>query len=259
MHRQPSLFVSHGPPFLPLQPGATGPAWQVLFAALPERPRAVLVISAHWQTPGLRLTAGAAPATLHDFSGFPAPLYQLRYPAPGAPALAQAIARRLDAAGIAAALDGERGLDHGAWVPLLLMHPPAGIPVLQLSLDRDGDAGWHYRLGQALAGLRDEGVLVLASGSSSHNLREVFSGHYPAPPMWLEQFRTWLIGRCADGDIAALLAWRQQAPAALRNHPTPEHLLPFFVALGAGRGEAVSHGNPETLMGCLPMDWWRWG
>ncbi len=256
MTRQPVLFVSHGAPTLPLQPGATGALWhelgQTLIASMP--PRAILVISAHWDTATPTVSAAAQPETIHDFYGFSAPLYQLQYPAPGAPALAAQIATRLRGNGIATELAANRGLDHGAWVPLRFLRPQADLPVLQLSLQSQREPRWHYQLGQALQHLRDEGVLILASGSSSHNLREVMRGQHQVAPEWLQTFRQWLFDRLAAGDIEALLNYRQQAPFAAQNHPTDEHLLPFFVALGAAGSDSMTHYDPEICFGTLSMD-----
>ncbi len=257
MSRQPVLFVSHGAPVLPLQPGATGPHWRELGQRLPT-PRAILVLSAHWDTPTATVSAATQPTTIHDFYGFPEPLYQLRYPAPGAPDVAALVQQHLQQHGIATALHAERGLDHGAWVPLLFLRPQADLPVLQLSIQAQRDPAWHYRIGQALQPLRDQGVLILASGSSSHNLREIMSGQYQHAPVWLQQFRQWLIDAINRHDIDALLDYRQQAPEALRNHPSDEHLLPLFVALGAAGTSAVSHTLPEISYGALPMDSWLW-
>ena len=257
MNRQPVLFVSHGAPVLPLQPGATGPYWRELGQRLPAA-RAILVISAHWDTATPTVSAATQPATIHDFYGFPEPLYQLRYPAPGAPDVAAQVQQQLQQNGVAASVHPERGLDHGAWVPLLFLRPQADLPVLQLSIQANRDPAWHYRIGQALQALREQGVLILASGSSSHNLREVMAGQHQQPPDWLQQFRHWLITAIDKRDTEALLDYRQQAPAAVRNHPSDEHLLPLFVALGAAGNSTVSHHLPEISYGALPMDSWLW-
>ncbi|NQD35860.1 dioxygenase [Permianibacter sp. IMCC34836] len=266
MTRQPVLFVSHGAPTLPLQPGATGALWQQLGAELAAQaapPRAILVLSAHWASAQPQVSAASQPATIHDFYGFPEPLYALQYPAPGAPALATRIQQLLSEQGIETHVHPDRGLDHGAWVPLLFLRPAADIPVLQLSIQPQRDPRWHFALGLALTALRDDGVLILASGSASHNLREVMSGRYGADsnssgPDWLQQFRHWLITAVAARDTAALLDYKQQAPHALRNHPTDEHLLPLFAAIGAAGDDAVEHFAPEITLGALAMDVWRW-
>ncbi|HET7921462.1 MAG TPA: class III extradiol ring-cleavage dioxygenase [Gammaproteobacteria bacterium] len=227
--RLPALFVSHGSPMLALD--ETNPAHTFLKSlgeGLP-RPRAILVISAHWETATPRLTGAQHLDTLHDFYGFPEPLYALRYPAPGAHALAKDIARKL---GPPAGVDRVRGLDHGAWVPLRLMYPQADIPVLQLSLQTALGPAHHLALGEALKSLRDEGVLILGSGGATHNLREYFhpAGGYES----YAEFSDWLYDALIRDDRDALLDYRRRAPQGARNHPTEEHFLPLFVALGAG-------------------------
>lgn len=257
MSRQPVLFVSHGAPVLPLQPGATGPFWHELGRRLPTA-RAILVISAHWDTAEPTVSAATQPATIHDFYGFPAALYQLQYPAPGAPDVAALVQQLVQQQGIATFVHGERGLDHGAWVPLLFLRPQADLPVLQLSIQANRDPAWHYRIGTALQPLREQGVLIVASGSSSHNLHEIRSGQHQQPPGWLQTFRHWLITAIEKHDSEALLAYRRLAPEATRNHPSDEHLLPLFVALGFAGNSAVTHHLPEITFGTLPMDSWLW-
>jgi len=252
----PSLFVSHGSPTLALDPGSTGPALAKLAASLP-RPKAVLVASAHWETPRPTVSGASRPETIHDFGGFPQPLFEIQYPAPGAPAVAARARELLAASGFDAALDPERGLDHGAWVPLRFMYPEADVPVLQVAIQPGLDAAHHYRLGAALAPLADEGVLILGSGSATHNLREVRwrSRENEDVPAWVQAFRAWLADALARGDVEALLDYRARAPHAVRNHPTDEHLLPLYVALGAaGRGAIVDHAHDDVTFGVLGMD-----
>lgn len=231
----PSLFVSHGAPTLPLDGASPARAFLGGLAARLPRPTAILAVSAHWETPRPALSSAARPETVHDFHGFPRALYALRYPAPGAPALAGRAAALLGAAGWQASLDPRQGLDHGAWVPLLLAYPEADVPVVQLSVLRGGDAGAHLALGRALAPLRQEGVLVLGSGGAVHNLRELSRGG-GATPGWARDFEDWLVGAVEAGDAAALAAWQDGAPSARRAQPSDEHFLPLFVALGAGGG-----------------------
>jgi 4,5-DOPA dioxygenase extradiol len=239
----PSLFVSHGAPTLALDAGETGAAWQKLAGALP-RPKAVLCVSAHWTTAAPAVSAPPRNATIHDFHGFPAPLYQINYPAPGDPALAERVARLLSGAGMTAGIDRARGLDHGAWVPLRLMYPAADVPTIQLSVQPGRDAAWHYRMGEALAPLRADGVLILASGGAVHNLREIAWEGGPTPA-WAQGFDDWLAAALAEVRLAELIDWHR-APQARRAQPTDEHFLPLFVALGAAgkgaRGERVHHG-----------------
>lgn len=230
----PSLFVSHGSPMLALDPGATGVFWAELGQSLP-RPAAVLCVSAHWMTAAPALSHAEHPATIHDFYGFPEPLYRLSYHPPGAPALADRAAALLQGAGLAPAIDPTRGLDHGAWVPLRSIYPKADVPVTQLAIQPRRDAAWHFKLGEALAPLRRENVLILASGGAVHNLRDL-SREGGETPAWAREFDDWLAQKLEAGDTAALLDW-EHAPQARRAHPSEDHFLPIFVAMGAaGRG-----------------------
>jgi 4,5-DOPA dioxygenase extradiol len=236
----PTLFLSHGSPMHALQAGRAGAAWAELGRRLP-RPRAVLVASAHWETEEPMVSLAAQPETIHDFGGFAPELHRLQYPAPGAPEVGERTLALLRAAGFAATAAPGRGLDHGAWVPLLHMYPAAAVPVLQISVQSGLDAAHHLRLGRALAPLADEGVLVLGSGHVTHNLREWMQhvrqrgmqpGDGPAAP-YVEDFRRWVEERLAAHDEPALTGWLQQAPHARRAHPSDEHFLPLFVAYGA--------------------------
>ncbi|MEN9226985.1 MAG: class III extradiol ring-cleavage dioxygenase [Thermostichus sp. HHBFW_bins_43] len=250
MNALPSLFISHGAPTLPLESGPVVQFFKTLGSLLPT-PRAILVISAHWETPEPTVSAAPQPATIHDFYGFPPPLYQLHYPAPGDPALANRVQAMLTAAGIPTQIDPNRGLDHGAWNPLLLIYPEARIPVVQLSIQPQKDPAYHYHLGQALQPLRAEGVLILASGGATHNLRELIAPAWrrplptagwsetqaeftDKPPAWVAHFDQWLSQTISSGQVQELLDYRTLAPEAVRNHPREEHLLPLFVAAGAG-------------------------
>ncbi len=196
------------------------------------------------------------PETIHDFSGFPRQLYDIRYPAPGAPALAKRVQQFLLTSGLESGVAQTRGLDHGAWVPLKLMYPEANIPATQLSLQPRAGPQHHYRVGQALASLRNEGVLIMGSGSFTHNLDE-FHGHAlkdPAPE-WMASFRDWMAAAIMENRLDDLLNYRDRAPNAVRNHPTDEHLLPLFVALGAsGENAEVERIDAGTTYGILAMD-----
>lgn len=253
----PVLFLSHGAPTLPLEPGETGMAWQRLGAQLPK-PSAILMISAHWETSTPTVSRAVRPETIHDFSGFPEALYKLRYPAPGAPEMAQAAARALQQAEIPVQLDDTHGLDHGAWVPLSFLFPQADIPVAQLSLQPDKDPAWHVALGRALRPLREQGVLIIGSGAISHNLRAVFKHPQNEPaPQWVAEFCDWIAAKIAAGDLQALIEYRGRAPYAVQNHPTDEHLLPLFVALGAANKiDSALHLNRVMTYGLLAMDAW---
>lgn len=249
----PALFISHGAPDLPLQPSPARDFLMQLGQQL-DRPRAILVISAHWSTPYPIVSAAAQPRTIHDFGGFPAELYQLRYAAPGAPQLAARVVELLDGAGFQTNISPDRGLDHGAWVPLRLMYPDANIPATQLSIQPQLDPAHHWAIGRALAPLRQEGVLVLASGSATHNLWEL--GRYAtagSAPAWVTEFSEWLAGALAQGRVQSLLRYRQLAPHADRNHPTDEHLLPLFVALGAGSSGTGTLLHSSYSYGILDM------
>lgn len=255
--KMPVLFVSHGAPTLPLEPGDTGLVWQKLGEQLPK-PSAILVISAHWSTSIPTVSSAVRPETIHDFSGFPEELYRLRYSAPGSPELATSVALALRRSGFLIQIDDARGLDHGAWVPLSLMYPQADIPVAQLSLQANKNPIWHIALGKALRVLREQGVLIIGSGSITHNLGAIFRHPAGAPvPEWVTEFCDWIAERIDVGDIDALSDYRALAPHAARNHPTDEHLLPLFVALGAAdRIDNARHLNHVMTYGFLAMDAW---
>ena len=245
------LFVSHGPPTIVADEVPTREFLRGLGATV-SRPRAILCVSAHWETDAPAVSTAAAPATIHDFYGFPKPLYGLRYPAPGAPALAEQAVKALAEAGIACDRDLSRGLDHGAWQPLMLMYPEADIAVAQLSVQRR-DAAHHLAVGRALAPLAEDGVLVLGSGNATHNLAE--RGRRDAPPVaWARAFHDWLVATIEAGDEAALVDWLARAPEARRNHPTPDHYLPLVVAFGAaGPGARGCLLHDAFLYGSLSM------
>lgn len=254
----PAIFLSHGSPMILIEPS---PA-QDFLGTLGTRfsgARAIVVISAHHDTHDTVVTASAAPATIHDFGrGFPQALFDARYPAPGDPALADRIATLVRDAGMPATLDSVRGLDHGAWVPLMLGWPDADVPVVQVSISSHHPPAWHHMIGRALAPLREESVLVIGSGSLTHNLRAIFvegRDHDAAVPDWVSQFAVWVHDCAMAGDEAALLDAVDRAPHGHRNHPTPDHLLPFFAAMGAGggalRAERLHH---SYTYGVLAMD-----
>ncbi len=252
----PSLFVSHGAPTLILE---DVPARTFLgsLGGTFARPDAIVAVSAHHVGRGALASAAPRLATVHDFHGFPDALYRLRYEPPGNPALAHEVVAMLRDAGIAAAATEDPGIDHGAWVPLMLMYPGAGIPVVPLSLDATMDEREHVAIGRALAPLRARNVLVIASGGFTHNLREF--GRYggpdaPAAP-YVGEFRAWMDDALARGDDEALAQWRAKAPHAARAHPTPEHLMPLFVAYGAGGPHpGTEHLHASTTYGMLAMD-----
>ena len=251
----PSLFLSHGAPTLPLTDTPARTYLQQLGHTL-ARPKAILVISAHWETAVPTVNAVDSNETIHDFGGFPRALYDLRYPAPGSPGLAARVADHLRAAGFDCNIDKQRGLDHGAWVPLLLMYPQADIPVLQLSVQPHLGPEHHLRVGQALASLRDEGVLIVGSGSFTHDLSE-FRGHGPndAAPDWVNSFADWFDVALTKGQTGELIDYRRRAPFATKNHPTEEHLLPLYAALGAaGENASAERLHASATYSVLRMD-----
>ncbi|MGY4516487.1 DODA-type extradiol aromatic ring-opening family dioxygenase [Lysobacter sp. HA18] len=257
MSRAPSLFISHGSPMFAVEPGLLGPNLQRIGAGLPSL-SAIVVVSPHWQTRGVRVTGAPALETIHDFGGFPPQLYTLQYPAHGTPELASRVVQMLQAAGFDAAIDARRGLDHGAWVPLRYLKPTADVPVLQVSLPQDIDAAGALKLGAALAPLRNDGVLVVGSGSLTHNLYE-FRQHIDDPE-YAQQFADWVADAVTRGDADALVHYRERAPHAARAHPTEEHYLPLLVAIGASdagdRRDLVEGG---MTYGTLSMDSFGFG
>jgi 4,5-DOPA dioxygenase extradiol len=228
----PSVFVSHGPPTLVLDDDPARDFLVRLGRELP-RPKAILCVSAHWLTETPAVTLSPRPGTIHDFFGFDRSLYEIAYAAPGDPELAQRVAGLVEAAGFACAKDPERGLDHGAWEPLMLMYPEADVPVVQLALMAGADAAAHLRLGAALEPLRHEGVLVLASGTAVHNLAQ-WRADPAATPAWARAFDDWLAQAVARGDRAAIAGYLSAAPHAAMAHPSEDHFLPLPVAMGAG-------------------------
>ncbi len=257
MSTMPAIFVSHGAPTLAFEPVAARDFLRGLGQALPA-PRAILAVSAHWETAVPTVSAAEHPETIHDFYGFPPELYRVRYAAPGAPALAQRVAGLLDRARLPVEFSEDRGLDHGAWVPLMLAYPDADIPVTQLSIQSARGPAWHWALGEALRPLREEGVLILASGSITHNLRE-FGGQglNAAPVGYATAFSEWLAAAVSEGRNDDLIAYRSQAPEAARNHPTEEHLLPLLVAAGAGSAGRGERLHASYTYGAFAMDVYR--
>jgi 4,5-DOPA dioxygenase extradiol len=231
---QPSLFVPHGAPTFALRPGAAGAALAGIADGL-SRPRAIVVVSPHWDTTVPTVGFADRPVTIHDFWGFPDELYDLSYPATGCREAAAQVLELLRAAGLPATADDRRGLDHGAWVPLRLMFPEADLPVIPLSVQSRLGPEHHLHLGRALTPLAAEGFLVIGSGSLTHNLRDFQQawGGGGTVPAYVRQFADWIWDRLQADDEPALLDYRRRAPEAVRAHPTDEHLLPLFVALGA--------------------------
>jgi 4,5-DOPA dioxygenase extradiol len=252
----PTIFLSHGSPMLALQDSPARRFLQGLGETLP-RPKAIVVFSAHWEmvsAPAVSLAE--QPNTIHDFGGFPEALFDIQYHAAGAPEVAEQAAALFAVAGIPVGRSAQRGLDHGTWVPLSLMYPQADVPVTQISLVRGAGPAAHEMLGRALAQLRHEGVLVIGSGSLTHNLYEFRGQAVDAPaPGWVREFEVWMRERLEQGDHAGLLDYRSRAPSAVQNHPTEEHLLPLFVAMGAaGAGAKAELLHTSIEHGVLAMD-----
>jgi 4,5-DOPA dioxygenase extradiol len=259
MNRMPSLFVSHGAPTFAIEPALAGPLLRQLGRELPK-PEAVLVFSPHWMTPGLRVSSTATPETVHDFGGFPAELYRIQYPAPGSPEVAARALELLNAAGWNATADERRGLDHGAWVPVRHLFPDADVPVLQVSMPRDLDAAGAVRLGRALAPLADEGVLLLGSGSITHNLYEFRQDIGAAGASYAGEFVDWARSALQRRDEAGLVNYLAVAPHAQRAHPTPDHYLPLPFAFGAAATDApVRVLDGGMTYGVLAMDAYLFG
>jgi 4,5-DOPA dioxygenase extradiol len=258
----PTLFVSHGSPMHALHPGAAGTVWAELGRRLP-RPRALLVASAHWETQLPMVATAERPETIHDFGGFPPELSRIRYPAPGAPEVAQRALALLEQSGQPASAVGCRGLDHGAWVPLLRMYPDADVPATQISIQTSLGARHHLDLGAALAPLADEGVLVIGSGHMTHNLGDWMRhvrrhGMEPADvgvEPYVEEFRRAVDAALRRDDRDWLADFHRRAPHAARAHPTDEHFLPLLLAFGAaGPRPQVERIDAGVDAGVLAMD-----
>jgi 4,5-DOPA dioxygenase extradiol len=253
----PSIFVSHGAPLFATDPGTTGPALRQWMQDLQSQHtlRAVVVMSPHWMAQVPQVMTNPAPTTWHDFGGFPPDLYTLQYPAKGSPEIAERVLQLLKASGIAAQGDERRPFDHGTWVPLMHMLPGASVPVVQVALPSGWGASQVLALGRALAPLRTEGVLVMGSGSMTHNLREFFgAGERKAEP-YVDKFCRWIEGNLESNNLPALLAYEAQAPDAMRAHPSDDHFLPLFFALGAAGDKFEPHYiSREVRYGMLAMD-----
>lgn len=249
----PSLFVSHGAPTLPFD-DVPARAFLSTLGQRFEKPKAVVCVSAHWETETPELNTVTRNSTIHDFYGFPEALYRLHYDAPGAPSLAHDVETLLKDSH--ARLDDSRGLDHGAWVPLMLMYPQADIPVIQLSVQSQQSPAHHIALGKSLAPLRDEGILVIGSGGFVHNLRALDRSGIAAPePQWSQDFSNWMHNALTRNNDADLTSYRTRAPHAAQAHPTEEHLMPLFVAYGAGGVQPKAEClHKSATYGSLRMD-----
>lgn len=250
----PGLFISHGSPMLALNPEQVGPALYRLSLNLPK-PQAIIVMSAHWESEALEVSTSVRAETWHDFRGFPAELYEMRYPAPGQPELAEEILHLLANAGFAAHANSTRPRDHGVWMPLLHMYPDADIPVIEISLPIHMSAEKIYKIGQTLAPLREQQILLIGSGSITHNLSELnWNGQAKAVPEWASTFRNDVVNKLSHQNYDAVLDW-QTIPYVKRNHPTLEHFVPLFFAMGTGHRFSIVHSS--FSMGALGMDIYR--
>ena len=254
----PLLFISHGAPTFALEPGLMGPQLQAIGQQL-SGIQAVLIVSPHWQTSQVKVMTTAQPETIHDFGGFPPKLYTLQYPAKGHPELARQAAQLLNKAGIITSLDDKRGLDHGAWVPMMHLLPQVNVPVFQVSIPYDWSPAKAFAMGQALAPLREQGVLIVASGSITHNLYDIQPPNSPIVA-YANEFNQWVKTAVLAHSVPAMLKYRAEAPFAERAHPTDEHFLPIMVAMGAAAPtEQAQYLNGGMSYGVLSMDAYGWG
>lgn len=258
MTAAPALFISHGAPTVLSGAGPARDFWMKDLAGMFPRPKAFLVISAHWETDAPALTAAPVMSTIHDFAGFASELYEIKYPVKGAPALADKAASLLRAAGMDAETDPTRGLDHGAWIPLYLAYPERSIPVLQLSVQMARTPQQHYAMGRALRPLRAEGVMIIGSGGITHNLGAVrAAGGEDSPPEWVTSFNEWVCGHLESGasdGSEALFDYTGAHPHGRDNHPSPDHILPLFAAMGAGDDGPAKRLHHSYTYRALSMD-----
>ncbi|WP_085908983.1 DODA-type extradiol aromatic ring-opening family dioxygenase [Kiloniella majae] len=252
---QPSLFLPHGAPDLPL---STHPATTFLkdLSGQLERPDAILIISAHWETRGLHITTSETLETIYDFAGFSSELYHLKYPAKSSPVLINLLREHLKSTGYDLIENKRRGLDHGAWIPLLLTFPEAEIPIVQLSLDRRLSTSDLYQLGLDLSILRNDNILIIGSGAITHNLRALAPEHTP-PPNWAIEFSDWVENTLQNSQWASLCNYMTETTKGQVAHPTPEHFLPLLIAAGAGGENAVARRLHKSFSyGSISMGAW---
>ena len=259
MKKMPSIFISHGPPSIVLTDLPVTRFFENL-SHMVQKPRAILVISAHFEAAWPLVTTAAHMTTIHDFSG-PMPLFSLQYPVNGDTELAEQVISMFMESGINAAGERQRGLDHGAWIPLLLAYPEKDIPVIQLSVETNESPIYHYELGKIIAPLRDQGVLIMGSGGAVHNLDDVYNYDIDSPPSeYATAFDYWLELAINGGTIRHLLDYEKSAPYSALAHPYPaEHFLPLFVSLGAaGSGSRGLTIHKSFLYGSLSMAAYLW-
>ena len=244
----PVLFVSHGSPLFAVQPGQAGPAlgaWARDHAPA-QQLKGIVLMSPHWMTRGIGVMTALQPDTWHDFGGFPPALHEVQYPAPGAPGLAERVLKLLRAADLPAVPDPERPLDHGCWVPLMHLYPEANVPVVQVALPVAAGPAEVYAVGRALAPLRELGILLVGSGSMTHNLHELRREEGPTEP-YVTAFCDWVKGMLEQGKLTAMLDYRSRAPHAVRAHPTDEHFLTLYFALGAAGWGQPDGPRPQYI------------
>lgn len=250
--RMPALFIGHGTPMNALESNEFTQSWARLGECI-GKPKAILVVSAHWQTRGVAVTAMPRPRTIHDFGAFPQALFDVRYPAPGDPVLAARIARLLEP--LSTQLDQQWGLDHGTWSILVHMYPRADVPVLQLSMDLTQPPSFHYEMGERLRQLRDEGVLIVGTGNIVHNLGMLSFAHPDSGFEWAERFQQRCLDIVANGDDRDLVKFQTLGADANRAIPGPDHFLPLLYVLGARdhKDDAVEFITPKCVLGSLSM------
>ncbi len=255
--RFPTLFISHGAPNLVLH-NTQAKLFLESYGKSLGRPKAILIASAHFETRAPAVSADAKPEMIYDFGGFEPELYKMVYPAPGSPELAERAVELLATAGLKAQPVAHRGFDHGTWVPLKLLYPDADIPVVQVAIQTQAGAAHHVDMGRALAPLRDEGVLIIGSGSLTHNLGAFFKGGYKADaaaPEWVKDFAVWVEDRVSHGALEDIIHYRERAPFARENHPSEDHFLPLPFAFGAaGEGAKGTRVHSSHEFGVLMMD-----
>lgn len=254
----PSFFIAHGAPSLAIEQHAYTEFLQKLAKSIPA-PKAIVLFSAHWESPVQKISSAIHLETIYDFSGFSEKLYDIKYPAKGDLTLSLHIQRLFQEEGIRCELDDERGLDHGAWAPLHIMYPDAQIPVVALSVNPRLTAEEHYRIGAALGTLREEDVLILGSGGTVHNLRRLDRNN-PVPQVWAVEFDEWLAEQLETWNLDALVRYDERAPNAREAVPTPEHFVPLLLALGTAdttrRAKLLHH---SFQMGTLSLSCWMFG
>lgn len=250
--RMPALFIGHGTPMNALERNEFSESWTALGKCI-GKPKAILMVSAHWMTRGVAVTAMAKPRTIHDFGAFPKALFDKRYNAPGDPQVAQRIAELLSP--LPVTLDQNWGLDHGAWSVLVHLYPEADVPVLQLSMEGSKPPSFHYELGARLQALRDEGILIVGSGNVVHNLSMINFGQATSGFDWAVRFQERVKKIIASGEDRALTDFQNMGPDADRSIPGADHFLPLLYVLGARdlQDDAVEFITPQCVFGSLSM------